>query len=231
MRTRAYKSGFTLIEMIMVVAIIAILVSMVFKITKRLGDQAKEKLTRETIALIGSALEQFRDFGYPYQDIGFTGFNFPLDCNNFSNTDLTYTIRIALNLPAFSVTIEPADPAKPINHLNEYSGSEALYFFLSQVPECRTTLDKIDKSLITNKDNAGNEMKLVANGVTYPLFRFIDPWKSGILPGKTLRYDYYDDRYILLGPGFYPDPATKKTFPVIISDGPDGDPNTSDDIK
>jgi len=210
----------------MVVAIIAILVSMIFKITKRLNDQAKEKLTRETIALIGNALQQFNNFGYTYQDAGFTGFTFPLDCNGFSVNDLTYTIRIALNLPLGSVTIVPA-----INHLDEYSGSEALYFFLSQVPECRTTLDKIDKSLITNKDNAGNEMKLVANGVTYPLFRFIDPWKSGILPGKTLRYDYYDDRYILLGPGFYPDPATKKTFPVIISDGPDGDPNTSDDIK
>ena len=231
MRTRAYKSGFTLIEMLVVVAIIAILVSMVVGITKRIDDQSKERLCRNTIALVGNALEQFRDFGYEYKNAGFTGFTFPLDCNNFSDSDLTYTIQLALNLPLLSVTIQPVDPAKPVTHRSEYSGSETLYFFLNQVPDCRTTLDKIDKSLLTNKDEAGNEMNLVVNGVSYPLMRFIDPWKTGILPGKTLRYDYYNDRYIELSPPVFPDPATKKTFPVITSAGPDGIFDTADDIS
>ena len=47
MRTRAYKTGFTLIEMVLVVAIIAILISMVVRVTKRIDDQSKERLCQE----------------------------------------------------------------------------------------------------------------------------------------------------------------------------------------
>ena len=86
MRTRAYKTGFTLIEMVMVIAIIAILVSMVIHIAKRIGDQSKERLCRETITLIGNALEQFRDFGYEYKDADYAGLTFPLDCNDYDIT-------------------------------------------------------------------------------------------------------------------------------------------------
>ena len=56
MKTRAYKTGFTLIEMIAVIAIIAILISMVVTIAKRIDDQGKERLTRGTLVIIGSAL-------------------------------------------------------------------------------------------------------------------------------------------------------------------------------
>ncbi len=83
MKTRAYKTGFTLIEMIVVIAIIAILISMVVTIAKRIDDQSKERLTRETIALLGNALEQFRDFGYEYKDADYAGLVFPLDCNGY----------------------------------------------------------------------------------------------------------------------------------------------------
>ena len=87
MRTRAYKSCFTLIETLLVVAIIAILVSMVIGVAKRVDDQSKERLCRNTIALIGNALEQFRDFGYEYKSNDYAGLTFPLDCNNLNTTD------------------------------------------------------------------------------------------------------------------------------------------------
>ena len=51
MKPGSLKSGFTLIEMLVVVAIIAILVSMVVGVTKRIDDQRKERLCRSTIAL------------------------------------------------------------------------------------------------------------------------------------------------------------------------------------
>jgi prepilin-type N-terminal cleavage/methylation domain-containing protein len=238
MRTRAYKSGFTLIEMLMVVAIIAILVSMVVGVAKRIDDQSKERLCRNTIALIGNALEQFRDFGYEYknspsyipaQSDFYRGLKFPLDCNGLilpgaADIGLEQTLREALYPPPppiLFVNILPTAGYDP-----KFSGSVAMYFILSQVPDCRTTLDKIDKSLLTNMGTGGNpiEISIVIAGVTtarYPCTRIIDPW------GTTLRYDYYDEHefdYDLRSRG-------KKTFPVITSAGPDKRFDTADDIS
>ncbi len=228
MKTRGYKSGFTLVEMVVVVAVIVLLVSMVVGVARHIDAQGKERLCRDTIALLGNALEQFHDFGYEYRDnYADRGLVFPLDCNDDSSAAarrdaLVSTIKDSLEV--MTVTIEPVNPARPIVHQYEYSGSEGLYFFLSQVPDCRKTLDKIDRSLLTNKDNNGNEMKLVINtpaGPSFPLVRIIDPWKV------PLRYDYYDDSLSPLPPN----PATRKTFPLITSAGPDGLFDTSDDIS
>ena len=62
MRRSKNKSGFTLAEMVVVVAIIAILVSTVVSVVARIDSQAKEQLTRSTIVIISSALEQFGDY-------------------------------------------------------------------------------------------------------------------------------------------------------------------------
>ena len=235
MRTRAYKSGFTLIEMLLVVAIIAILVSMVVGIAKRIDDQSKERLCRNSIALLGNALEQFRDFGYEYKDNDYDGLTFPLDCNNLSATNLNPYLSLEIVLrnaiyplppPILSVNITGAYDSK-------FSGSAALYFILSQVPDCRATLDKIDKSLLTNNGTDGNPMTIsieVASVVTatYPCTRIVDPWKT------PLRYDYYPDFADYVGTWTnYLDyrNSAKKTFPVITSAGPDKQFDTADDIS
>ena len=235
MRTRAYKSGFTLIEMLMVVAIIAILISMVVGITKRIDDQSKERLCRNTIALLGNALEQFRDFGYEYKDSYYNGLVFPLDCTSFPITstfpypNLQDTLQGALySAPLPTITISGG------THDTAFSGSEALYFILSQVPDCRSTLDKIDKSLLTNKGTDGNPITItIGTSPAMPFTRIIDPW------GTPLRYDYYPEYadYILAYPTGnwstylgYRDSA-KRTFPVITSAGPDKIFDTADDIS
>jgi hypothetical protein len=51
--------------------------------------------------------------------------------------------------------------------------------------------------------------------------RFIDPW------GKSLHYDYYEDTILN---ALTPDPAKKKTFPVVTSAGADKRFGTNDDI-
>ncbi|MBE3144085.1 MAG: type II secretion system protein [Planctomycetes bacterium] len=216
MKPGSLKSGFTLIEMLLVVAIIAILVSMVVGVTKRIDDQSKERLCRNTITLIGNALEQFRDFGYEYKGAYATlGLTFPIDCNGMQTVLLEPTLQSALGI-GLSVVITP----EPTHDLN-FSGSEVLYFVLSQVPDCRKTLDKIDKSLISNKTKNGDELKLVIGAsVSYPLYRFIDSW------GTALRYDYYQKDST-----WYPILGTKKTFPVITSAGPDKRFDTADDIS
>jgi prepilin-type N-terminal cleavage/methylation domain-containing protein len=237
MKLGSKNSGFTLIEMMLVLAIVVLLVSMIVGIAKRVDDQGKERLCRNTIALIGNALEQFRDFGYVYKHTDFAGLTFPLDCNGLGINDIGPRLSVQSMLhdamyPSGIVGVGPASGYDPV-----YSGSATLYFILSQVPDCRTTLDKIDKSLLTNAGTDGTALNIIINSGTtvntYPFTRIIDPW------GKPLRYDYYPDfkDYMAEHPSGswngYDDrmASGKKTFPVITSAGPDKTFDTSDDIS
>ena len=216
MKSGPAKSGFTLIEMLLVVAIIAILVAMVVGVTKRIDDQGRERLCRETLAIIDNALEQFRDFGYEYKNASYDELDFPIDCDSFLEPDLAIVLPVELGTTTIDIT--PNDPCQIEN-----SGSEVLYLFLIQVPDCRITIDKIDKSLLTNKDKNDNILRIEINppsGNFIPLLRIIDPW------GKALRYDYYDVDFLTLLPIL----NTKKTFPIVTSAGPDGKFDTADDI-
>ena len=212
MESCKHKTGVTLVEILVVVAIIAILATMVISLAARIDSQGKERLTESTFALLDAALGEFQDYGYNYRDPDYDGFDFPLDCNGFYAGELEDTLEDALGLGADTISISGGV------HDPNYSGSEALYFFLSKVPESRKTLAKIDSSLITNEDSDGDNMEISVDGKEYSLLRIIDPW------GETLRYDYYDEDDFPLNP----DEA--RTFPVIISSGPDGIFGTDDDI-
>ena len=209
------KTGLSLVEMLIVVAIIVILTTMVIGLAGRVDNQSKEQLTRNTIAIITAALRQFHDYKYPYNNLAYADFDFPLDCNGFDvlTLQLQTTLENALGLAPGSVVIDPVtahnDPS--------YSGGEVLYFFLSKVPECRKTLDKIDESLITNLGLDKQPMTVTIGVRIEPLLRVIDPW------GTTLKYDYYDEVFL--------DPRSRRTFPVITSAGPDRKFGTDDDIS
>jgi type II secretory pathway pseudopilin PulG len=209
MKSYKYKTGVTRVEILIVVAVIAILVSMVIGIAARIDSQGKERLTKNTFALLDAALGQFGDYGYHYSDPCDSNLKFPLDCNNFNTSDLGTKLGGTIGGPLGT-------------HDANYSGSEALYFFLSRVPDCRETLDKIDSKLVTNLGLNGQPMKITIGSKDYPLMRFIDPW------GETLRYDYYDERP---STSFSDKMKSKKTFPMIISAGPDKNFGTADDIR
>jgi len=211
MRNRTDKYGLTLIEMLIVVGIIALLTAMIIGIARRIDTQSKERLTENTIAIINTALGQFQDYKYDYNDINYRSFSFPLDCNDY--VAFAATLENALGLTAGSITLTGG------THKPDYSGCEVMYFLLSQIPECRTTLDKIDKSLITCKGSNNQNMSITVGGQIYPLLRIIDPW------GTTLLYDYYDET---VNP---PNPKSRRTFPVVMSAGPDRIFGTNDDIK
>jgi len=232
MKRRQNNAGVTLVEILVVVAIIAILVTMVIGIAARVDTQGKERLTKNTIAILTAALGEFQDYGYRHKDYSvyptdderdfYRSLDFPIDCNGLSDTDLKSALKDALG--AGSVLITGG------THDTKYSGSEALYFFLSRVPESRETLGKIDKSLITNKDFYGNDLKLVIDGTEYPLLRIVDPWRErGATTniGKTLRYDYYDETASFT---FDERMKSKRNFPVITSAGPDKEFGSADDI-
>ena len=67
MRTRKCESGFTLIEMMVVMVIIGLLVALVGPNFIRQGEKAKGKAARAQIEMLGTALDTFRlDVGrYP----------------------------------------------------------------------------------------------------------------------------------------------------------------------
>ena len=224
MKSYGHKTGFTIVEMIIVVAIIAILTTMVIGIAARIDSQGKERLMGETFELLDAALEEFADYGYEYSHSDYAGLKFPLDGNGFRQEELEAALADVLDV---SVRVTDGD------HEDEYSGSEALYFLLSRVPSCRATLDKIHrpdkggivKSLITNKDAAGNDLQINVDGRVYPLLRLVDPW------GRTLRYDYYEEHPPPLSASDVDDMQdSKRSFPLITSAGPDGIFGNSDDI-
>ena len=216
MRSCKNKTALTLIEIVVVVAIVAILVSTVISVAVRINSQAREQLAESTIAILDAALEQFSDYEYQYNNlvVDYSAFDFPLDCNSVLEPDLRIALADALGM---STPAEILPVGAAINHLPEYSESEALYFFLNRVPQSRKVLNKIDGSLITNRDDYGNEMMIRTtddNGVVrnYPLARIIDPW------GRTLRYSYYDGVT-----------GTLRTFPLVTSAGPDREFDTVGD--
>jgi len=222
MKNCKQKSGVTLVEILVVVVIIGILAGMVIGLARRIDNQGKERLVRNSFEILNCALEQFADFDYSYNG-PYAGLDFPLDCSDYPfsnppNFDLRTTLMGALGAMDVSITSGAHDP--------NFSGSEAMYFFLSRVPESRQTLAKIDRSLVTNKDY--NKQDIIVE-ITFPdgsikvysLHRVIDPW------GRTLRYDYYDEwevKLIIREGG-------RKTFPVLTSAGPDRAFDTADDIS
>ena len=62
MKTRKYKHGLSLVEMLIVVAVIALLATMVIGVASRIDNQSKEKLLDSTFALLEGALEEYREF-------------------------------------------------------------------------------------------------------------------------------------------------------------------------
>ncbi len=65
MKSYKHKYGVTLVEMLIVLAIIALLTSMVIGIAGRISNQSKEQLTRNTFALLESALQEYYEYwGY-----------------------------------------------------------------------------------------------------------------------------------------------------------------------
>lgn len=71
MKTRKYKHGLSLVEMLIVVAVIALLTTMVISVASRIDNQSKEHLLKSTFALLEGALEEYREFqgAFPQQPV------------------------------------------------------------------------------------------------------------------------------------------------------------------
>ncbi|MHC4132541.1 MAG: type II secretion system protein [Planctomycetota bacterium] len=228
------QNGFTLIEMMVVVAITIVLIGIVVGIASRIDTQNKEKLLHGTFALLNAALEEFADYGYQYKlqsgasadQIDFyRSLDYPVDCNDYPLTgvlSIQNEMAFVLNVPVGFYN------ANETSHSYEYSGIEVMYFFLNRVPASRAVLNKIKTDYLSNENISGQPMEfwIGTSNVRYPLMRINDPW------GNVLRYDYYENLWIFrYSSTSTPRKQSIKNFPVLVSAGPDGEWNTGDEIK
>ncbi|MHC4430820.1 MAG: prepilin-type N-terminal cleavage/methylation domain-containing protein [Planctomycetota bacterium] len=159
MRIRRDKYGFTLIEMLVVLALIVILASMVIGVASHIDARAKRDQIENAFVLLDSALQEYHQFRDKF----------------------------------------PEQPEQ--NYANATAHSEYLYNELNSVPDSRSILERIDRSLIENKYSA-------AAAPVAEIPEIYDPW------GTALDYMY--------NPG--------ENFPLIVSAGPDKKLGTADDV-
>lgn len=172
METCRKKNGFSMIELLTAIAILAVLVTILLGVGKRIREQANEKLAQGMIDVIVAALEQYYDL---HDD-------FPFEANKNYVTD---SASADPSHPEWNLEDDVGTVTAGVNE-NEYASSEALYYFLNRTPDCRRIIDTITDKQITNKDANGAVLKIIPtlSGNETDLIRFIDPW------GKSLRYTY-----------------------------------------
>ncbi len=251
MKNKNYKFGFTLIETLMVTFIITILIAMVAGIAARVETQRKETLLKEVFADINTALQHFADFGYKYStdpyyyyDIEtdakkyakisfYRTLKFPIDCNDFPDQQgNTLGIFLPTMQEALGTTITVYKMDQNGNFsppgsapFQEFAGSETLYYFLNQVPECQRILNRINPQMITSRSEDDQLLYIKIDGISQPLSRFVDPWE------KAIKYDYYEEKVVYPVMNLVWAQKSIKTFPTLTSAGPDGEFGTGDDIK
>ncbi len=236
MKTHKLQVGLTLIDMVIAVAIIAVLASIVITSLARIDSKAKENLCEGTLETLNAALRQYRDYKIEFrinpssvtEREFYRSLKFPPDCNDFTVSIIQTEIENLLDLTP--VIIDPPDKHDP-----DESGIAVMYFFLSMVPECRETLGNIDQALLKSDHKVSPASKNydedylmitigpVGDNRSYPWIRVIDPW------GTPLRYDYYSN-YVEESLTFNHRTQTIRNFPLITSAGPDREFGTDDDI-
>jgi len=83
---RSYLTGFTLIEVLIVIALLVVLVSMVLVATSTTRVGTQEQLTRATIGLLDTALQEYYDYTneFPEPNLVSGEFDFPYILHNAS---------------------------------------------------------------------------------------------------------------------------------------------------
>lgn len=213
MKTYGKKNGFTTVELLTVIAILAILAGLFLGVAKNQRTRAHQRLAASTISVMVTAIEQFyidnKEFPFiAEQQIGIDGdstllftFNDPADTD-----DLLDTIAKKTGVEVVKLIGITEDDSR----VREAS-IETLYFFLNRSPNSSKIIGAISSRFLTNKNGLDDEIELVFGSVssyrTIPLIRVVDPWKN------PFRY-----RYI-----------AGNSFPVIVSAGPDGKFSTTYD--
>jgi len=166
MKRNQNTNGLTLVEILVAIAIVALLAAGLYSVGNYIETQSKITLTESTIEMLVTSLTEYRDFygKFPFEaDISYDRLSL--------ESDVSGTVRAYVN---------DVDQGDSGNHRDEYSSIEALCYFLNKCPNSKKIVNSINRSLLTNKGDTNEEFRIAA----YPLVRVIDSW------GKALRYTY-----------------------------------------
>ncbi len=220
METIQKKTGFSLLEMMVVLAIIVITTMMALRLGPKFDLKTKKNQTNQLFLICNNALEVFADYKYVYKtvDPNYINLSYPIDCTGFDEAVLKARMKKAEGLN----TIEIIG-----NHNDDFASSEVLYWLLYKVPQCKKILSEIDENLITAVPDGepmnSDEVIMLTEDTQKPkpFYRIVDPW------GTPIKYDYYDETN---GTGKNWAKKIVRTFPILTSAGPDKIFGTSDDI-
>jgi len=160
------KNAFTLIEVLVTLAIIMILVGALAGTGHYLRTRSEILLTQSTIQVIDAALEQYQE---QYRAFPFKNRNVDGDAAKADPYSLDH-FKIDLAAVITSGTLTDKD-----------ASSAALYYFLNRCGDSKVILDTLSDRMIT-----GQQVKMMIGGVTYNVPWFIDAW------GMSLQYEYLD---------------------------------------
>jgi prepilin-type N-terminal cleavage/methylation domain-containing protein len=219
--------AFTLVEILLAVAIVAILATILLVSTAGLRREADIRLTESTLAVISTALRQYYEFWGDY----------PPEVDPALGVETNPAAAAAAIAAAAGITTSTTGWTFPVaSHVGTNTYMEALYLRLYRTPVCRRIISSF--AAVSDKDGQKRAPKMAlvytprpavapatgqiptfiewGQGTTVDkrqfqmsLYRFVDAWRT------PLRYRY----------------RTGDPFPVLISNGPDRDPNTADDIR
>jgi len=229
MEARKRQAGFTLIEILVVVAIIMLLTAGMVKVAQTVRTRAQERVTKGTISLLVSALGEYKNF----HDRG-SGFEFRIepDFPDFITGNIPPNAGLIDALSEFfGNNFDGSDGEDQHNNFawkdmdlltsEQEEGRrlalatiEFLYCVMEDVPGCKAILEKLPVDVAVNDDNDS----VTIRGQAKPLLEVNDAW------GHPLWYTVRGERSLLAAP---PQPGN---FPAIASAGPDGLFNTADDI-
>lgn len=172
------NNGFSIIELIAVIAIAVVLGGILLGIGSQIRSQANVRLAGSTIDVVVCALEQY----YAVCD------EFPFIADEaYVKADFEATLDEFLEVSAGTTGVDAITGS--LADVDWSSG--ALYYFLQKIPNSKNIISALNESARTTKDATGTvvELDLDSDGAGDIYFmRFIDPW------GKSLIYTYLADQ-------------------------------------
>jgi prepilin-type N-terminal cleavage/methylation domain-containing protein len=241
------KKAFTLVEILLAVAIVAILATILLLTSSGLRTQSQIKLTESTLAVISSALRQYHEFWgkYPpqYNDLlrPVATYDLSIDLPPAYYDPVTHAqtpvqaIAAAIDKDPGVVTFQPL----AVTHADQLTSSEALYLYLSQTPACsKMILQVTERGMAAFRRMSDGSLTLVKKA-SYAAFAYQDD-QTGASPPRPTTVRWGSAPAGNKDLGHFIDPwrtalryeyKTGDQYPVVRSAGPDGAFGTPDDIR